>query len=133
MEKSLVAGKHATDIVQGLDDASLVVHVHHRDKQGVGTQCGGNLPRSDRPIRLRQDQRDGKSLAGKVLDWFEHRFVLNSGGNDVLPAGLLSVLSEAKDGEVVALGGATGKGYPLPLPLASRPRLELKIIESAVP
>ena len=62
MEKRCMFAKSLGDVVQRLDDAGLVVHMHHGYEDGVWPQRGGDLVGGDRAVGARLEKCDFESV-----------------------------------------------------------------------
>ncbi len=91
------------DLAQGgdvLDNADLVVHVHHRGEHGVIAQGLAEPVQVQQAVGLHVEVGDFETLALELAAGVEHRLVLGLDGDDVL-ATFLVEMGRALDGEVV--------------------------------
>lgn len=115
VEKRFVLAESVGDFVQRLDDAGLIVHVHHGNEKGVRSQRGGDLAGRNRAAGIGLQEGDGKSEFAEKFERFQNRLVFDGGGDDVAASGFLGVSAQAEDCEVVALGGSAGEDDVLAL------------------
>ncbi|MCY1415436.1 hypothetical protein D9M71_309180 [compost metagenome] len=92
------------DVVDGAD---LVVHVHDRNQDGVVTQRGLDLGRSDQAVFGRVQIGHFEAFALELAAGVQHRLVLDLRGDDVLALAGVEVRGTL-DRQVVGLGGAGG-------------------------
>jgi len=97
------------DLVDGLDDAGLVIHVHDGDEEGVVAAGGAEGGGVDESAGGGGDERDVEAAASEFFEGLEDGVVFDPGGDDVAAIGAAAFGFEAEEGEVVALRGAGGE------------------------
>jgi hypothetical protein len=94
-------------LLDGLDDADLVVHEHHRGEDGIGAQRRFELLQVDQAVLQRVEVGHLEAVALQLARGVEHGLVLGLHRDEVLALALVEE-GGALDGEVVRFGGAGG-------------------------
>ena len=105
MENDVLRAADFADGFNILDHADFVVHVHHRNEDGIRTDRGGERLQINQPVFLHTEIGDLKTVALQFATGVKHRLVLGLDGNDVLAA--LGVKARGSlDRKVIGLRGA---------------------------
>ena len=92
------------NLLDGLDDADLVVDRHDRDERSGGTQRFLELLEVDQAVGLDGEVSDLEAFLLEATARVEHTLVLGLGGDNVVLFGLVE-MGDTLDGHVVGLGG----------------------------
>ena len=105
----------STDFRDGLNHPDLIVGPHDRDEEGPLVNRPGNLVGIHPPAPVHPQSRHPHPLGLEKITGIEDRLVLGGNSHDVIALGSSAPGESARradgadQGQVVALGGATGK------------------------
>ena len=98
-----------SDVLDRLNNAGLVVDVHHRNEVRVGSHGVENGVRVDCTALVGRHECDVEAAPSELRERLEHGVMLDGGGHDVTP--LPGGRRQTEDREVVALGRAAREDH----------------------
>ena len=116
MKHNTVGARNASDLLDRLKCAQLVVGVHDRDQHGPRPDGILDIRRIDHARRAHRDKGNGHAPLLQYLGRVQDGVVLNRRGNDVLSMRRVAIaawsrLGNAKQRGIVAFRASAGKDY----------------------
>jgi len=108
MQKDAARPGEVCNLCNGLDGADFTIGVHQGDPHGVRPQGRLHRFRINAPECIDRQHGDVPSVLFQPLEGLAHRGLFHGAGYQ-MTAAIPRGAGDATDGQVVGLGGATGK------------------------